>query len=462
MARLDNRFPFLILTGLAVIFLAGGCTTRPEATETLIMQGNHSAGDLTMVTADTSSDGFHYLDPAVSPDRTRIAFSADWAAIPPNDRLPDVIPIIRQIAITPNNPRLAPLMSLAQGGANLVYLRQFNFLVGENQTTVFPHEEAQKGQPVWIDDDNLLFWITTPRGARLFRVNTPPAITSQDLLPVELLYREPSDDDQFTSMPFWEHLSPALSPNGDWVAFSRYGYQNVDSLATATDQSIWIFRMPTQGTVSRFGFQVTGSAGHVDEPSWAPDGSALVFQASTDLLDNDANYFSKEIYTVDFDTTGLAANGVIELNRNIQRLTFSEPQVGSPIAIRNSKPAFSPDGRRIVFVSDRRAPTLTFTDNNIWWIPSDGSLDPQLVFFSRSDDVDPIFTGGPGNEILLSSSMGFPTEMLDRLESEAYERILGYDWHPNEVQAAALAASEREELAFFENVMSHLYLLSNW
>jgi hypothetical protein len=143
-------------------------------------------------------------------------------------------------------------------------------------------------------------------------------------------------------------------------------------------------------------------------------------------------------------------------------LTFSEAQVGSPISIRNSKPVFSPDGQRIVFVSDRRVPTLTFTDKNIWWIPSDGSLDPQLVFFTRSDDVDPVFTGGPGNEILLSSSMGFPTEMLNVLEAEAYERILALEWQPNEVQAAALAASEREELEFFENVMSHLYLLSNW
>jgi Tol biopolymer transport system component len=462
MARLDHRFPLLILVSSAIVLLAVGCTTRPEANETLTMSGNHSAGDLVMVTADTSSDGFHYLNPAISPDGTRIAFSADWAAIPPGDRLPDVTPNIRQIAVTPNVVKASPMLGLGDSGANLVQLRQFLFLVGDREIAVFPHLEAQKGQPVWIDDDNLMFWVKSPQGARIFRVNAPPSITSTDLLNVEILHRELSDSEQFAEIPFWEHLSPALSPNGQWVAFSRYGYQDVDSLATTTKQSIWVFQMPEAGEVSELAFQVSGEGSQVDEPSWSPDGRTIVFQASTDVTGTSDSYFSKELFTVDFDPEALAEDGTMELNRNIQRLTFSEAQVGSPISIRNSKPVFSPDGQRIVFVSDRRVPTLTFTDKNIWWIPSDGSLDPQLVFFTRSDDVDPVFTGGPGNEILLSSSMGFPTEMLNVLEAEAYERILALEWQPNEVQAAALAASEREELEFFENVMSHLYLLSNW
>ncbi len=94
--------------------------------------------------------------------------------------------------------------------------------------------------------------------------------------------------------------------------------------------------------------------------------------------------------------------------------------------------------------------------------PSDGSLEPQLVFFTRTDDVDPMFTGGPGNELLISSGLGFPTELLDILWAEALERIQIAQPYLNEVQVTALADSEREELAFFEGVMSHLYRISDW
>jgi dipeptidyl aminopeptidase/acylaminoacyl peptidase len=460
------RILLVAAAALAMFLVAVGCTTRPEASESLVMEGNHSKGDLAMVTADTSSEGYQYLEPEISPDGQRIVLTADWGAIPPPGHLPDPIPLNRQIALVPVETRLEPQLTIFDAGAVLVHFRPIRFRIGDSPVAIDPHELQQKGQPVWVDDDNILIWIETPRGARLFRCYVPSTLTSDQLVEPQIVFREPSDDEQFTDVPFWEHLSPAVSPDGGWVAFSRFGYADVDSLNSATGQSIWVAKMPVAGEISTTAFPVTSTASHVDGPHWSPDGRRLVFQAAMDLVQETNDIFTKEIFTIDFDTTGLAANGAIETDRNLTRLTYSPPQEGSPIYVRNESAVFSPDGTKIIFVSDRRVPTLTYVDRNIWWIPEDGSLDPQLVFFTRYDDVDPMMTGGPGNEVLLSSSMGFPTEMLDRLWREKYDFLLSTPQpdgtYLNEVQAESIANGEREELEFFEGVMSHLYLLTNW
>ncbi len=165
-----------------------------------------------------------------------------------------------------------------------------------------------------------------------------------------------------------------------------------------------------------------------------------------------------ELFTVDFDTTGLAAGTVVP-DINLTRLTFTTMTAGDPIAgILNFSPVYSNDSGTIYFVSTRRAPAITLHDRSIWRIPADGRLEPEIYYFTRSDDVDP--TVLPDGRILLSSTLGFPTEMLNRLEEEAYQRLLVDDATGNlaEVQLRALAAEERLQLEFFEGVMSHIYI----
>ena len=71
------RTRYLLVAWLLILALALslGCTTKRDPAETRELCGNHSCGDLVMVTVDTSSDGFQYLDPAISPDGMRIAFT---------------------------------------------------------------------------------------------------------------------------------------------------------------------------------------------------------------------------------------------------------------------------------------------------------------------------------------------------------------------------------------------------
>jgi len=446
--RIDQR---IILT-IAAITVVGvfiiGCSTRPEVSEVLPMAGNHSPGDLFMVTADTSSDGYHYLEPQMSPDNSRIVFTADWSALPPTSHPPEIPPLVRQIVVIDAVAQDVPLNSLSQSGAQLVRIADGGALM-----------DVQKGTPSWISDQSILFWIETSNGARLARVELPDPVLEGELLYHEILYNEPEDSNP-AAYQFYEHREPALSPDGRWIAFSKFGYIIDGHPIPVTGQSIWIMEMPQPGSQSEIIFQITEEAAVAMEPSWSPDGSMLVFQATTDIT-GAPELGPKEIFTVDFDTTGYAQNEIV-LNKNLNRLTNSEENNGSPIGIRNQSPVFSPDGQDIVFISDRRAPSITLREKSVWSIPSDGGLEPSILFFSRYDDVDVSFAPGLNNRIIISSAMGYPTEMLDIIEQEAFNQIIEEDPGITVVQAASQAAAIRIELEFFEGVMSHIMVFSNW
>jgi len=459
-SQLDRRIR--VVAGLAVVLaVVAGCTTRPQQSETLNMSGNHSAGDLQMVTADTASSGYKYREPDLSPDGTRVLFTLDWPALPPTGLVPDVPPLIRQMGVIELDTRFGAQLSLVAQGAALIDLDDVLFRAGNTQERMRPNVDWQKGSPRWLDDDNIVFWMQTSRGARLFRAPLDPGFQHSSDTEAELIFREP-EDDQELNWNFWEHLSPRVSPDGRWIAFSRYGHTDADSLHEATEQSIWVCAVPEYGSLTDVVFQVTDEANICDWPDWSPDGRKLVFTASLDIADIDESYYTQEIFTVDFDTTGYAANGTVALNNNLERLTFSPPPEGSTFVVRNQEPVYAKDGTLIAFVSDRRVPTITLSERNIWYIPSDGTLEPRLAFFTRSDDINPVFTGGPGREMLLSSSVGFPTEILDQIWQDTYEAVGDANEDLNDLQVRAAADAVREELAFFENVMSHIYLLSDW
>ncbi len=460
MKKLDPRAGSLVAVAAAAALLALGCSLEPEISESLDITGNHSTGDLLMVTADTSSDGYQYLEPDLSPDGTRLAFTIDWLAITPPGQPPDVPPLIRQLAVMPLQVQDRPKLNLREQGAALMLLNTYRMSIGIGQVPLLPNRDYQKGTPRWLNDDDLVFWMETPRGARLFHTRVPPNFTNGQDLDITLLLREP-DDDLVLGWKYWEDMSPSVSPNGRWIAYSRYGHADADSLSQATDQAIWVCAVPEAGQLSPLAFPITREVSICDTPSWSPDGRQIVFSATLDLA-NVNDFTTRELFTVDFDTTGLAANGEVVLDRGLSRLTTSPPPSGSNFIVRNMEPTYNPDGSSIIFVSDRRVPTITLNERNIWRIPADGSLEPRLLFFTRSDDQGAFFTGRTPDEILLTSSVGFPTEMLDELWSAAYDSIAEANPDLTAIQIETLADQQREQLEFFEGVMTHLYLFSNW
>jgi Tol biopolymer transport system component len=405
-----------------------------------------------MVTTDTSSDGYQYLEAKVSPDRTRIVFTADWKALRPSGQPPvGDLPTIRQILVIDNVAGTRPRQRLADCGARLVNLRDPMppIPVGNELWEVNPLNAAQKGAPIWVSNDSLIFWMKTPRGQRFWRCSTEVSPS----LPV-LLYLEP--EDSTVTGRYFQHNDPALSPDRRWLAFTRFSYRRgaVDSLQTYSRIQLCVMSL----TAPRpFVVPITSGRTLIGGPDWSPDGRTIAFHAT---LAGDS-FYGTELFSVAFDTTGLAA-GVMPLDRNLKRLTYSAVPAGNPIPFGNRNPSYSADGTTIVFVSDRRAPAITLHDRNIWRIPSDGSLEPTLTFLSRADDVMPAFLPGSSSEIVLSSAMGFPSQMLDEVELEAIARISAEQPELDEVRVRQLAAGERQLLEYFERVMSHLFVFSGW
>ena len=173
---------------------------------------------------------------------------------------------------------------------------------------------------------------------------------------------------------------------------------------------------------------------------------------------------------MDFDTTGLDVNDTnrMVLDRNLERITFTDMAEGDPLnGVLNYYPTYSLDGSQIYFVSTRRAPATTVHARAVWKVPANGGLDPEIHFFSRFDDSDPYIMWD--GTVMLSSTFGFPTDMLDDLEEEAYNRIKARNIKDHaddpvnnpllsEVELRQLAADERRQLENFEGVMSHIYV----
>lgn len=466
-----NRHLVLVYLLALIVAFGLGCTTREDPTEELIVCGNHTCGDLAMVTIDTNGPGgYRYLDAAISPDGTRVAFTADWDVIPslPEEEVADPI-LNRQILVMPL-PLDAfadtmlyrdPVPEISALGAELVHCRQFNSRIGGGLDVVSDDEAGTmtKGSPNWLDDSTLLFTARFERRDRIVKAD----ISDLDRAQVTPVFYEP-DDTLSTGFRFWYHRDPVLSPDRRWCLFVRFGCDDETNVedANCDDQELWVIDMQTTGDpVEATAMQLTSGAAYLEDPSWSPDGSTICFAATTDLLGNESAFVA-ELFTIAFDAEA-AATGVVPVDQDLSKITTTDLPAGDPIVgLHNTAPVFTPDGNEIFFVSSRRAPGSTQRGRNLWRVPVSGRLEPEMVFFSRYDDGDPAFDLATGT-LLFSSRMGFPTEMLDALEQETLDFFTNVY---NDTAAIPLtvfeierrAADEREELELFEDKMTHLFL----
>lgn len=466
MKWMRNRFlllPYLVLlTVLAVV----GCTSKEDPSEVLPVCGNHSCGDLVMVTTDTSSDGFHYLNPSLSPDGLRILFTADWWAVPSNDRYQGDDDFVnnRQMILLDNQVGVEPKESLGEQGAQLIQLFPRGVPFAGGAPFLGAMLDDDKFGPIWQDDTHVIFSMRSVEINSQYRLCRAD-ISNPDLAAVEFLLME--DRDNSTSPAFIQHMEAALSPlpadpaaaNERWLAFTRSGCVIPDSFETCTGTALWVLDMTTAADNDGYdavAFPVTSEFSRIENPRFSPDGTKLIFSGGMDVAGSGTGA-GTELFTVDFDPAGLAA-GTTAVDNNIQRLTYTSRAEGDPIAgILNYNPVYSNNGDFIYFVSTRRAPAVTLHDRNVWRIPADGSLDPEIHFFTRYDNVDPTIM--PDGRMMMSSLMGFPTEMLNRLEEEAYQELIADpELDLDEVQYRALAADKRHQLELFEGVMSHIYI----
>ena len=160
-------------------------------------------------------------------------------------------------------------------------------------------------------------------------------------------------------------LSPAWSPDGKRIAFSSDREVNFE-----------IYVMDNNGGNPQ---KLTNNPGTDQHPSWSPDGKRIAFSSYRDGHFIADSGLTSEIYMMDAD------------GENPQRLTENRQNDDSP--------AWSPDGTRIVFSSDRKG---DFVNYEIYLMDADGG-NLQRLTENRDRDVSPSWS--PDGERITFSSI---------------------------------------------------------
>src|SRR6218665_1786426 len=150
-----------------------------------------------------------------------------------------------------------------------------------------------------------------------------------------------------------EDMAPLWSPNGEWISF-----------LSDREGRVRLFVVKPDGTTLR---AVSGSAklGEEREPTWSPDGRKLAFVAP--LKAKDTQDTKARIWLVD-----LASGG--------------EPGALTDGKAVDDQPAWSPDGKYLVFASDRLG------DVELFLMRADGSGQTRLTTSPGADWLPRWFT----------------------------------------------------------------------
>jgi TolB protein len=158
--------------------------------------------------------------------------------------------------------------------------------------------------------------------------------------------------------------APIWSPDSRKIAFVRE--RGVNRRYPVYGRYSDIYVMNADGSGRR---QLTRSPQNDGDPVWSPNGEKIAFVRIDGGL--------ADIYVVNADGSGL---------RRLAHAIAFTPTPGGPSSGRQASPAWSPDGRRIAFVSNRRG------NFDIFVVNADDGLGLRKLSRSPRNDYDPAWS----------------------------------------------------------------------
>lgn len=441
---------WLIVVACVLILVTAGIVAVTKRASTDRAAAGWQAIDIRAITSDPGPE----RRPRVSPDGTRVAYSQ----LDPSSGFERIV--VRSvdqsqaIHLTARATADEDLPTWSPDGTQIAFQRVAND--GACTLYVAPslggsdHEIGPCGNYLadyfdWLPDGKAL--ITS--GDLTSAMGTAQALMVLDLatgrkLPLQY-QRTASDQD----------IEARYSPNGRWIAFRR-------GFAPHSD----LYLTQATGGVVR---QMTHLSARIMGYTWTPDGRSLIFSS------NPEGGFA--LYTVDIedgqvhalnvtpaaypDAARAGGTVVYEIPRTKNTLAevtvdpqLDKPRLLAPSTGDDSAPAFSPDGKRIAFVSDRNG------SQQIWLYELDGSEPLALTDYRGAVIWNPNWSAD-GGRLLATVRMAGSASLVEidvassrrRTVAKSQSTLLcgSYGPEPGSYLLIRRAADARGELVMLQN-----------